>query len=130
MEQFVETWCNLYSIPEYSIPNIKRFMNINEIGEWIIREEDRDDHLDWFPIFSNCTGTNYCTYYYNVNKDSSDHGKILGLWTDCYSEHIEFKMVGDSIDEFLENPKYQSLIARRNDYDNGIKISLIGDGDL
>lgn len=131
MEQLVKLWCDTHkSITNYSIPNIPVLINETHLIKWELREEDKSDFENWFPIYTNCTGINHTTYYYNLNEDSMDHGRILGMWCYCFSNNIEIKIVAQSMNEFLSNPKYCSLIGRSNDYYNGLKISLVTDFEL
>lgn len=131
MEQLVELWCKKHpSISDYSIPDIDVLITEDILSEWEIRKEDKDDFENWFPIFTNCTGVNYTTYYYNLNKQSPDHGKILGLWCHCASSEIQVEIVAQTLDEFLSNPKYVSRIKRMNQYTNEFKISTLLDWEL
>ena len=131
MEQLIKQWCRTHpSIIDYSVPNIPVLITETTLTEWELREEDRDDFENWFPIFTNCTGVNYTTYYYNLNKKSLDYGKILGLWCHCLGGDMEIKMIAQSMDEFLANPKYSSLIDRHNDNSSGLKVSFMSDFEL
>ena len=131
MEQLVRTWCNTHpQVIDHSIPNIPVLINENTLIAWELREEDKDDYYDWFPIYSNGTGVHYTTYYYNLNKKSLDHGKILGLWCHCGSGEIKIKIVAQTIEEYLLNPKYASLISRSGMYSNGMKVSFMSDREL
>lgn len=131
MEQLVKQWCNTHkSITDYSIPNIPVLIKESHLIEWELREEDKSDFENWLPIYTNCTGVNYTTYYYNLNKQSLDHGKILGMWAHCFSGDIDILIVAQSVEEFTTNPKYRSLIGRSNDYSNGLKVSFMTDYEL
>ena len=126
MEQSIKLWCEYHpSITDYSIPNIPVLITEKYLMDWELREEDRNDFQDWFPIYNNCTGVNYNTYYYNLNKNSQLHGKILGMWCHCFSGEVEVKMIAQSVEKFLANPKYANMISRRNDYHGGLKVSFM-----
>lgn len=131
MEQLVKIWCkNHPSIIDYSIPGMDPCISEDTLSNWEIREEDKDDFENWFPIFTNCTGVHYTTYYYNLNNQSSDSGKILGLWCHCGSGEVNVEIVAQTLDEFLSNPKYQSRIKRMNDHTGPFKISILSDFEL
>ena len=34
-------------------------------------------------------------------------------------------MVAESVEDFLSNPKYASMINRRNNYSNGLKVYVL-----
>ena len=129
MEKLVKLWLDKHpSVTEYSIPNIDVLITEEDLVAWEMRKEERYDFANWIPIFTNCTGVSNSTYYYNLNKNSHEYGKILGLY--CCYEDIECKIVSESLNEFLSNPKYESMIKRRNDYTNCLKVSLLSDTEL
>jgi hypothetical protein len=131
MEQLIELWCNNHpSVTNHSIPTIPVLITKDSLTAWELREEDRADFENWFPIYVNGTGVHYTVYYYNLNKNHVDHGKILGMWCHCFSGDIEIKIVAKSIDEFMSNPKYASRISRSGDYSNGLKVSIMSDCEL
>lgn len=131
MDHLVNKWCKSHpSIVDYSIPNMDVLITEKTLTNWEIREEDKEDFENWFPIFSNGTGVNFTTYYYNLNKQSSDHGKILELWCHCGSGEVVVEIVAQTLDEFLTNLKYASRIKRMNDSCNGLKISVMSDFEL
>lgn len=131
MEDLIKIWCQDHpSVVEYSIPNFPVLISQNALPMWELRAEDQADFADWFPIYVNGTGVNYTVYYYNCNKESENHGKILGMWCHCFSGDIQIKHIADSVKDFLEIPKYQSMIGRRDNYSNGLKLSIMSDFEL
>ena len=131
MQELVKIWCDNHpTVVEYSIPNINTLIKKSDLKSWELVSKDKEDFENWIPIYTNCTGVNYTTYYYNLNKKSPDHGKILGLWAHCCSDDTEIKIVAETIDEFLAIPKYASMIRRKDDFDGVFKVSLLSDFEL
>lgn len=131
-EEIRKEWSKLAdrSEEEYSLPSLCHVPS-HRLCEWQIYEADRPDWQDWIPIFSNCTGVSFSTYYENCNLKSPDFRRILGLWVHVASGETDIKMIAESASEFKANPKYASLISRAQQVDhNGFKLSHMSDFDL
>lgn len=54
-------------------------LSSEEIKEWIIREEDKKDYQNYYPIKTTSNGIRFCCVYVNVNKKDKEFGKLFRL---------------------------------------------------
>lgn len=107
MEDLIQIWCKNNSIDDYSVPNIPVLVTDNDLA---LCKLDIRDFTDWFPIHKNSNGSISIVHYYNLNKKSLKHGKVLQM-KDFLTGNRYFEIIAQSIDELMVKPGYSDIFV-------------------